>query len=184
MKKLTTNFCYSAIFAIGLLPFAATAQSTDSMSNMHKADSKFAMKAAHGGAAEVAMGKLAAEKGNDSDVKAFGQRMVDDHTKANDQLMSVAKSESMTLPSDMDAKEKMMYTKLSALSGSAFDKAYVSAMVKDHEEDVADFQKEANTGMDPQIKSFASQTLPTLQSHLDSIKSIQSKMMSGKSSGM
>jgi putative membrane protein len=183
MTKTNTNFCCSAALVLGLLPGVALAQNNNMM-GMHKADDKFAMKAAQGGIAEVALGKLAAQKANSPDVKAFGQRMVDDHSKANDQLMAVAKQESITLPTAMDAKDQATYTKLSALSGAAFDKAYVSDMVKDHEQDIADFRKEGNDGTDPQIKAFAMQTVPTLQSHLDAIKEIQTKMISGKSSGM
>jgi putative membrane protein len=167
MKKLSTSVCCGAVFAAGLL-----AQGTSP-------DSKFAMMAAHGGAAEVKMGQLAAEKGTDPAVKAFGQQMVDDHSKANTELMSVAQSESMTLPSDPDTKQKAEYAKLSAMSGAAFDKAYVKAMVKDHEEDVKDFTKESQSGADPKVKEFAATTLPVLQGHLDKIKSIQSKMMGG-----
>jgi putative membrane protein len=146
-------------------------------------DSKFAMAAAHGGATEVELGKLAAEKGSDPAVKAFGQQMVDDHSKANDQLMSIGQQESMTLPSDMDMKQKTMYAKLKMLSGSAFDKAYVSDMVKDHEEDVKEFTREANSGSDPKIKQFASATLPVIQGHLDKIKAIQAKI-GGSAGGM
>ncbi len=109
-------------------------------------------------------------------MKAFGQQMVDDHTKANNDLKSVAQGENMTLPSDVNAKQQAMYDKLSKMSGPAFDKMYVNGMVKDHEEDVRDFQKEANGGQDAQIKNFASTTLPTLQGHLTKIKGIQSTM--------
>jgi putative membrane protein len=143
---------------------------------MTSADMAFAMKAAQGGLAEVKLGQLAAEKANNPDVKAFGERMVTDHTKANDELKSIATAKSATLPSDINAKDQSEYNKLSQLSGSAFDSAYVKAMVKDHEEDVKEFQKEADKGKDPEVKAFASRTLPVLQSHLDGVKSIQSKM--------
>jgi len=171
MKKVFTTSCCGLAMA-----FCLSAKSSP--------DSKFAMTAAHGGAAEVEMGKLAADKGSDPDVKAFGQQMVDDHSKANDQLMSVAKDESMTLPSEPNPKQKAMMAKLKMLSGSAFDKAYVNAMVKDHIEDVADFKKESTSGADPKIKDFATTTLPTLQGHLDKIKAIQSKMAGGAMKGM
>jgi putative membrane protein len=139
------------------------------------ADSAFAMKAAQGGLAEVQMGKLAAEKGASADVKAFGQQMVDDHTKANDQLMSIAQKQNMTLPTTLDAKDQTEYDKLSGLSGAEFDKEYIKCMVKDHNMDVKDFQKEANSGKNAEIKNFASQTLPVLQGHLEKIKAIQAK---------
>jgi putative membrane protein len=126
------------------------------------------------------MGQLAAQKATDPDVKAFGEQMVHDHTQVNDKLMSVAQSESMTLPTQPDAKQQATYQKLSALSGPAFDKAYVKDMVKDHEEDIKLFTKESQSGSDPKIKDFATSSLPVLQGHLDKIKGIQSKMMSGK----
>lgn len=164
---------------------AAMAQNTSSqqMDNgakkmMKSADTTFAMKAAQGGIAEVQLGKLAAEKASNPDVKAFGQQMVDDHSKANDDLKSVAAKEGMTLPSDVNAKQQAMYNRLQKLSGAAFDQAYVKDMVMDHQEDVRVFQKEANSGKDDQMKGFASRTLPVIQGHLDKIKSIQAKMPS------
>jgi len=148
---------------------------------MKSADTTFAMKAAQGGMAEVKLGKLAADKASNPDVKAFGQQMVDDHSKANDDLKETAAKENMTLPTDVNAKQQAMYNRLEKLSGAAFDRAYVNDMVKDHEEDVKEFQKEANSGKDAQIKEFASRTLPVIQGHLDKIKGIQSKMGAGSS---
>ena len=139
-------------------------------------DEAFAMKAAQGGAAEVKMGKLAAEKASDADVKAFGQQMVDDHGKANDKLMEVAKEKKMTLPTDLDSKQQKMYDKLSQMSGADFDKAYVKGMVKDHEEDVKAFTKESEKGKDEKIKGFATETLPVITGHLEKIKGIEGKM--------
>lgn len=157
---------------------------TDTGSNkmMKSADAKFADDAAQGGMAEVQLGQLAAQKASNPDVKAFGQQMVDDHTKANEQLKTVATHENMTLPTTLDSKDQKLMTKLQGLSGSDFDRAYVKAMVKDHQEDVKAFQKEADKGKDPQIKNFASQTLPVLQQHLSKIQSIQSNMGGGGSS--
>jgi putative membrane protein len=146
---------------------------------MKSADTKFAMMAAQGGMAEVQLGQLATQKASNADVKAFGQQMVDDHTKANDQLKGVAAKENMSLPTSLMPKDQALYNKLNALSGAAFDKAYVDDMVKDHEKDVKEFQKESTTGKDDAIKGFATQTLPTLQGHLDKIKGIQSKMKGG-----
>ena len=159
----------------------SSGQKMDSGSNkmMKSPDASFAMKAAQGGMAEVQMGKLAAEKGNSADVKAFGQQMVDDHSKANEDLKSVAEKQGMTLPADVNAHQHAMYSRLEKLSGPAFDKAYVRGMVMDHQEDVKEFQKEADSGKDDQIKGFASRTLPVIQGHLDKIKSIQSNMQSG-----
>jgi putative membrane protein len=142
------------------------------------ADSRFAKAAAQGGITEVTLGKLASEKASDPAVKAFGQQMVDDHGAANEKLKAIGQQESMDLPGDMDIQQKAMYAKLKGLSGSAFDKAYVSGMVKDHEGDVRDFSREASAGSDPKIKQFAADTLPVIKGHLDKIKGIQSRMTS------
>lgn len=154
--------------------FAVAVQAQDaSGTSVPAADKTFVMKAAQGGMAEVNLGKLAAEKASRPDVKEFGNMMVEDHTKANDQLKSVANQKSLPIPTDVGAKHQALYDRLSKLSGPAFDKAYVKAMVKDHHEDVGDFRKEANSGKDPDIKNFASQTLPVLEKHLTAIEKIQ-----------
>jgi putative membrane protein len=140
------------------------------------ADRKFVRKAAQGGMAEVELGQLAAQKGSNDEVKQFGQRMVDDHTKANDQLKQVASSKGVDLPQDLDAKDKALKARLSGLSGAQFDKAYMSSMVKDHKKDVAEFQQESSNGKDSEVKSFASQTLPTLQDHLKQAQTIAPKV--------
>jgi len=143
---------------------------------MQSSDANFAMDAAQGGLAEVKLGKLAAAKAESPDLKAFGQQMVDDHSKANNQLKAVAQAQNMTLPADVNSAQQAMYDKLSKLSGSEFDKEYVKGMLKDHQEDVKKFAREEKTGKDPQIKSFAAETLPVIQGHLEKIKSIQSQM--------
>jgi putative membrane protein len=148
------------------------------------ADMKFAMTAAMGGMEEVEMGRLAAEKGASDEVRQFGQRMVDDHTKANQELMQVASSKGMTLPATLDPKHQADMQRISALSGDAFDKAYVKMMVKDHKKDVGEFQKESMRGADPELKGFATRTLPTLQEHLQMIQRIDAKMKLRKSGNL
>jgi putative membrane protein len=149
----------------------------DPMSNEASAtkkvdDKKFAKEAALGGLTEVELGKLAAQKASSDAVKQFGQKMVDDHSKANDELKQIASRDNLNLPTELDKKHQSMVDKMSALSGPAFDKAYVKNMVKDHEQDVKEFQEEAENGTDPNVKQFASKTLPVLQEHLSSIKEI------------
>lgn len=146
---------------------------------LKSADTTFAIKAAQGGVAEVEMGKLAVEKGSSADVKAFGRQMVDDHTKANNDLKSIAEKKGMTLPDDMNAHQHATHTKLQRLSGDAFDQAYVKDMVKDHEEDVKEFEKESESGKDLDIKGFASRTLPVLRGHLEKVRSIQNMQQKG-----
>ena len=135
-------------------------------------DKKFLKDAAQGGMAEVELGKLAAEKASSPDVKQFGQKMVDDHMKANDQLKEVASKESVTIPDGLDSKHQSRIDKLSKLSGPQFDKAYMKDQLKDHEQDVQQFRTEAQYGTDPNIKQFATATLPVLQQHLELAKNI------------
>jgi putative membrane protein len=149
------------------------------------ADKTFVRKAAEGGMAEVKLGELAKEKGSNPAVKSFGERMVKDHSKANDQLKGVASKEGVTLPDSMDAKDKALYDRLSAMSGEAFDKAYMRAMISDHEKDVSEFRRESQNATDPEVKQFASQTLPTLEEHLRMAKDTGSQVgvMSSNSKG-
>jgi putative membrane protein len=129
-------------------------------------DSKFVKDAALGGMAEVELGKLATQKASSDAVKQFGQKMVDDHSKANDQLKEIASKENISIPASLDSKHQSRIEKLSKLSGPDFDKAYVKDQVKDHKKDVSQFKNEAESGSNPNIKQFASTTLPTLQEHL------------------
>ncbi len=116
-----------------------------------------------GGMMEVEPSKLAVEKGMSDEVKQFGQHMVDDHSKANDELMQVAASKGITLPTVLDAKHKMMRDKMASLSGAAFDKAYKQEMLKDHRKDVADFQKESMKAMDADCQRLRHQNAPDAQ---------------------
>ena len=143
-------------------------------------DQKFVMEAAMGGMAEVELGRLATERAANADVKAFGQKMVDDHSKANEELKAIATQKSIMLPVELGPKHKAMKNQLSKLNGAAFDRAYVNMMVKDHVKDVSEFEKAANTAKDADIKGFASKTLPTLQEHLQMIKDLSGKVSGGK----
>jgi len=159
--------------ALALSPAMAQKSADSSGSPMGKksagmtmTDTTFVKKAARGGLAEVELGKLATEKASSEDVKKFGQRMVDDHGKANDQLKQVASEEHITLPEGLSAKDKATKDRLEKLSGAQFDRAYMRDMVKDHRQDVAEFEHASKSAHDPAVKSFATQTLPTLQDHL------------------
>jgi putative membrane protein len=129
-------------------------------------DADFAKEAAQGGMAEVKLGQLAEDKGTSDQVKAFGKRMVDDHSKAGDNLKAAATQSSITLPDGISAKDQALYDRLSKLSGTEFDQAYAKAMLHDHMHDIAAFRSESNNGKDANLKQFASTTLPTLQSHM------------------
>lgn len=136
----------------------------------------FVKDAAKGGLMEVELGKLAQEKGSGQDVKDFGKMMVDDHSKANADLKQVAALKSIQIPDSLNEDQRKDMDDLSKKSGADFDKAYVDMMVDDHKEDVDDFKKAADDINDTDIKTFAQNTLPVLQKHLDRINEIKSKM--------
>lgn len=205
-KNITINAALATIAACALLAVVAAASggagvqntnssttqgnangnagmSSGSMKMKMTADQKFAMEAAMGGMMEIELGRIAAQKGASEEVRQFGQRMVDDHTKAGEELMAIASGKGMMLPTAPDPKHQMAMQKLSALSGDKFDKEYAKMMVKDHKKTVALFQKEASGGMDAELKSFASSKLPTIQEHLQMSQRMHDKMMMRKSNG-
>ena len=151
-----------------------TVASADTASAM--SDTAFANKAAVGGMAEVARGKMAAAKGASKEVKDFGNMMVMDHGKANDELKGIAQKKNITLPAGLDAEHQAKSDSLSKLSGAAFDKAYVAAMVEGHKKTLALMQSEARGGKDADLKGFAAKTAPVVQHHLDEITKIQASL--------
>jgi putative membrane protein len=157
-----------------LLVLAADAQ--PKTANRMTMDNGFMTKAARGGLAEVELGRLAATHASNQQVKQFGQRMVDDHSKANNELQEIAAKEGVTLPTALDARDNAEKDKLTSLNGPDFDKAYMEDMVKDHRADIAEFKKEASSGTDPSLKAFASKTLPTLQEHLTLAESAEKEI--------
>ena len=162
-----SKFCILPLIIAALsVAGVAAAQDTPAggSSGLSVKDKMFMKKAAKGGMMEVAMGKLADEKGQSDDVKSFGKRMVADHSKANDELKKIAAQKNAKLP-----------TKEPIVSWSS-DKAYMDAMVKDHEKDLAEFQEEAKSGSDPDVKKFADDTAKMVQEHLDLAKQTQSKL--------
>ena len=156
--------CVAALSMFGLL--AQAQEAGQSANRMAGADSTWARKVAQGGMAEVKLGELAKDHASSEAVKKFGQQMVDDHSKANDELKDIAGKKGITLPSGLDAKDQNTYDRLSKLKGAEFDRAYMADMVKDHRMDIAEFKREAGRGSDAELKAFASKTLPTLEHHL------------------
>jgi putative membrane protein len=135
-------------------------------------DKAFVHEALQGGMAEVQLGQLAAQKGSSPDVKQFGQKMVDDHTKLGDQMKQVADQVGVKPPKDISKKDKELLTKLQGLSGQQFDNAYIAAMVKDHKKDLDAFKSEAQQGQTPAVQQAAQQGGPIIAQHLQMIQQI------------
>lgn len=150
-------------------------------STLSSSDQKFMMEAAMGGLEEVELGKLAATRASSDAVKQFAQRMVDDHSKANEELMQIASTKGVTLPTALDDKHRADVSKMGQLSGADFDRAYVKeAGVKDHNKAVKLFQSEADKGKDAEVKAFAAKTLPTIQEHQRMAQELDNSMRGAK----
>jgi putative membrane protein len=165
--KVISQFCLLPLI-ITALSLAGVARAEDTPAAKNSAvsakDKTFMKKAAKGGMMEVAMGKLAEQKGQSEDVQSFGKRMVADHSKANDELKKIAAQKNVKLP-----------TKEPTVSWSS-DKGYMDMMVKDHEKDLTEFREEASGGSDPDVKKFAEDTAKVVQEHLDLAKQTRSKL--------
>jgi putative membrane protein len=157
--------CFAGVLLFGR-SISSSAQSAAAV------DTHFASNAAQGGMAEVKLGELAQEKAGSEAVKSFGKRMVNDHSQAGEKLKATAHSENINLPTELKPADQAAYDRLSKLSGTEFDRAYMRLMVKDHEEDVAEFKREATSGSNQALKEFATQILPTLQDHLKEARDV------------
>lgn len=152
---------------------SASAGAGQSAGPVSEEGSKFAVEAASGGMMEVQLGELAQQKASSQRVKDFGAMMVRDHSKANDELKSLAGMKNITLPPAPGEDHMKHIEELSKKSGREFDREYMDMMVEDHQEDVNKFEQASQNSKDPDLQAFASKTLPVLRAHLDSAKNIQ-----------
>ncbi|MGA8478892.1 MAG: DUF4142 domain-containing protein [Chthoniobacterales bacterium] len=159
---------------MGTLPAAIAAPKDQS-----KQDQAFVDEAARGGKMEVDLGRLAEQNASNPKVKQFGARMVKDHTSLNSDLSTVAKSVGLTVPTALAAEQQTEYAKLSKLSGTKFDEAYMDLMVKDHTGDLAAFQKEEGATQNPNLKRAVAKAIPIIQEHLSMAKSDSTKLAAG-----
>ena len=153
----------SIAVAVSCMGSSSWAQNTTDPSQN---DKRFVQSELEAENAEVVLGQLAAQKGSSEDVRQFGQKMVDDHKKLGDEMRDVAHTEGIRPQDNTAAKDRDLQAKLKALSGPAFDQAYIQAMVKDHRQDLDAFQKEANKGNDTAIKDAAGRGAMLIEEHL------------------
>lgn len=159
-------FLIPVLFFVGTL--ITVAQSSDSFDSQ-----KFVKEAASGGMMEVKLGEMASQKASSEEVKAFGQRMVEDHTKANNELKEIASANNLTIPETMMDKQQKTVDKLSELSGEEFDKEYMKTMLKDHKKEISKFEKAAENADNTELQSWAQKTLDVLEQHLQLAKETQ-----------
>jgi len=152
-------------------------QMTDNKtSGVSEDDASFAVMAADAGMTEVELGKVALSRSANDEVKKYAQMMVDDHTAANNKLLSIAAAKMITLPSSVSDEHKKHIDEMSKMSGKEFDKAYIDMMVNDHNKVVDAFRNENERTNDAELKSFTAETLPVLTKHQEQAKALQEKM--------
>jgi putative membrane protein len=182
-KLMRTAFAAGLALLLGAPLLQAQTESTNSSmggasgakhrGQLSEKDYKFAVKAARGGMEEVELGQLAEQKANNEAVRSFGQKMVTDHSKANDDLKQIVAQKGATLPTQLTHKEHATMEDLQKATGADFDKTYVRAMLKDHREDVKEFKEASKDLQDPELRSFAAKTLPVLEEHLKMVESME-----------
>ncbi len=195
LKRLLVGASFLMLGAFGLQAQSSSAQSGSqsdtqqygtqqqgnqpSNSQLSRADQDFLKKAYQTNQSEIQLGQLAAQRASNNDVKQYAQQMVDDHTKANDQLQQIANSKGINLPSNPPQSSEM--SRFSNLNGPAFDRQFVQSQMRAHKQAISMFQNEANRGQDPDLKSYASNQLNGLQNHESMANDLYSKLSSSSS---
>jgi putative membrane protein len=179
--SITSSLAITAAFAL-VTAVGCSKKSTETASNtsadrsssadrsttgvLNSTDKDFVSKAARGGMAEVELGNLAQQRGSTDAIKDFGKKLVNDHTKLNNELKDIAARQSLTLPMDLSSEQRMTIDKLSKLSGAAFDREFWKDSVSEHRDDIAEFRKEVDKGENQALKDFAASSIPVLEEHL------------------
>jgi putative membrane protein len=149
---------------------------------LSNSDYKFAVAATRANTSEVDLGQLAAQKATDPAVRQFAERMVRDHSKANQQLSQILSQKGVTVPTETSSSEQREVDRLQKLNGAEFDKAYIEHMIRDHKKDVKEFEKASQKSEDGDIKAFAANTLPVLQDHLKMAQDLEGTVKAEKRS--
>lgn len=150
-----------------------TATNTADIITVRENEAEFATNAADAGLTEIDFANLAISKTSNEQIKAYANMMLKDHGIANDELMALAKSKNITLPLTMSNANQKRRDELNKKTGADFDKKYVAIMEEDHVKVLAFMEHEARTGTDPDLKAFASKTVPVINSHLNAIRKIK-----------
>jgi putative membrane protein len=179
LNSRRTRFAHIALASFLALGTAAAGAADTKVPG---ADAAFMKQAAENGHAEVESSKLALGKTANADVKAFAQQMVDDHTKAGDELTALAQSKGVKVSADPSIAQRAKIKLMQAMDGASFDRRYAGTFgVTAHEDTVKLFRKEAQSGKDADVKAWAAKTLPTLEHHLAMSKALKSKADGEKS---
>ena len=149
---------------------------------LSKSDQKMIMTMAQSNLAEVEMGRMAQNKSQNDQVKNFAQQMIDDHSKALSEVQQVAQARGLTLPTELDRAHRAKADKLGALSGAAFDNAYMAqAGVSDHKKNHSQLRAAQSKARDPDVKALAARTLTIVDQHLNSAQQLHKNTAVGTS---
>lgn len=171
----TVRFLFTSIILLCLIAFGRSIHAQDAK-KMDKRDMQTMSRMAQADMAEIAAGRLAAQKASSEEVKKYGQHMVDEHSKMLDEGKQLAQSKGVKPPAGPDKKHQSALKKLQGLSGAQFDRQYMDQMVKDHQEVLKLAQKAAKEAKDPEVKAHAEKGAPHIQEHLDQAKKIQTSL--------
>lgn len=167
MKSVFSLICCAALCAV---PALAQKPAAGAMT-----DQQFVDWAAQTDMLEAHLGQMAADQASSQEVKDYAQMLVADHTSDYQQLGNIAAKANLTVPMGLDDEHNRMVAPFEKLKGAAFDTRYVHEMVEGHTKAISVYTKEAADAQTPDLKSYASQTLPALQKHLDGAKDIAKK---------
>jgi putative membrane protein len=188
MKSLTTS-CLYLLLAVAPMAGAQTANPAGAAADTpdieagrpppahaNNADQLFLKELSLGGMAEVDFGKMAAKKAQNAHIKAFAQRMADDHSKGNEKLTPLARANDVPLRKDYDMDHRVMRTELDQTSGAAFDAAYIRGQVREHQKTVHLLEWEIGSGQDARVRAYATQMLPLVMEHLEHAQTLQAEL--------
>jgi putative membrane protein len=185
MRRHTTHALLvglAAVAAMASLNASAQSSSARSSAATSSNDSKFLQDAIRGNAAEVQMGELAKQRAESKAVRDYGQMLIDDHSKANEKATKIAAQMNITAAAEPSAKQQQEHAAMAKLSGTEFDTTFMSHMVQGHQQALAEYTAQAQSGNSSKVTDYAKDTLPTLKEHLSKAQSVESKLSDRSSS--
>lgn len=173
------RFVTNTIIIMSIISLTALPQNSGT-TKVNNTIVEFPQKAYSGGMMEIQLGKLAQQKASSYKVKEFGERMISDHTPADQELKNIAQKSNILLPDTMLAADQKTYNELSGYSGGVFDKNYMDKMVEDHKEDIKEFEEAIQNVNNQEIREWAKKTLPVLRQHLKLAQKTLNELKPGK----
>jgi putative membrane protein len=184
MLKLSRAYAFIAALALLATPACSSpsglSETSGPAASLSAADRTFISQAAYGSHAEIALGELATERASSPAVREFGQMMVQEHTRMNEDLIAIASEKGVTPPSAPDPGRQAVSAQLGQYQGAEFDRQYIQQQLADHEATLTLFQNEAESGQDPQLRAFARKYAPVVQEHIAMLRRLESQVVASR----